>query len=128
MKTIEKDTAKSQALAQLESIRELVELLDDDNTNVQDKAQEDIQDDPLSIEIRSSWETDPSNMEPTEFKILLCTGGPACQIRGELDEYKQPYRAWVEYQDWGTRWTMLIMNKAENDDLLTYCQQFYFGE
>ncbi len=37
-----------------------------------------------------------------------------------------PCRAWLEYQDWGTPWTQFF--DAEQDTLLTYCRQFYFGE
>jgi len=40
-----------------------------------------------------------------EFFILLCTGGPAVRIMGEIDDGLQPSRAWIEYQDWGTPWT-----------------------
>jgi hypothetical protein len=56
----------------------------------------------------------------------LSTGGPALRIRGELDEHKQPDRAWLEYQDWGTPWTQYF--DVEQDTLLQFCQVFYFGE
>ena len=44
---------------------------------------------------------------PEEFEILLCTGGPACRIVGDLDESCQPSSARIEHQDWGTPWTEL---------------------
>jgi hypothetical protein len=59
----------------------------------EEAAREAINNDPLSVEIRSGWYTPGENPEPEEFKILLCTGGPAVQIRGELDQYRQPSRA-----------------------------------
>lgn len=93
----------------------------------QDDASERIQEDPLDINIRSDWQTIGETLEPSEFTILLCTGGPACRIVGELDQYKQPCRAWIEYQDWFTPWTELV-DGVSHDDILTYCQQFYFGE
>jgi hypothetical protein len=93
-----------------------------------DEAREAIQEDPLSIEVRSGWSTPGGEMEAEEFQILLTTGGPALRIVGELDQYKQPCRAWLEYQDWFTPWTEYHGDGVSNDDLLTYCQQFYFGE
>jgi hypothetical protein len=50
-----------------------------------DDADERIRQDPLSVEVRSGWTAPGEPMEAEEFRILLCTGGPACQIRGELD-------------------------------------------
>jgi hypothetical protein len=60
--------------------------------------------------------------------ILLSTGGPALRIRGELDEYKQPYRAWLEYQDWFTPWTEYHGDNVDTDALLAFAAYFYFGE
>ena len=61
------------------------------------------------------------------FMILLCTGGPAVRIVGELDEYAQPDRAWLEYQDWGTSWTE-YHGSHETAALLSYAREFYFEE
>lgn len=93
----------------------------------EDEARERIQEDALSVEVRSSWQSAGETLEPSEFTILLCTGGPACRIVGELDQYNQPCRAWLEYQDWFTPWTELV-DGVSHSDLLTYSQQFYFGE
>jgi len=96
----------------------------------QDAARDRIQEDPLSVQVRSGWHS-PCNdrmderQAPEEFEILLCTGGPAVRIMGELDECGQPYRAWLEYQDWGTPWIRYF--GADQDALLTYCREFYFG-
>jgi len=91
-----------------------------------DAVRERIQEGPLSVEVRSGWYSPGGDSAPEEFNILLSTGGPALRIRGELDEHCQPSRAWLEYQDWGTSWTQYF--DAEQATLLTYCQQFYFGE
>lgn len=95
-----------------------------------DAACERIQESPLSVEVRSDWHSpgDPSDNSCGEFRILLSTGGPALQLRGELDPYRQPSRAWLEYQDWGTPWTEYHGEGCEHETLLTFCQQFYFGE
>ena len=90
-----------------------------------DDAEQRIQEDPLAIDFRSDWVSKPSEMEPAEFAILLCTGGPAVRIRGELDR-GQPVRAWLEYQDWGTPWTQYF--DADSDRLCEYASRFYYGE
>ena len=151
--TIEEvDHAKSQAKAQYESISEMVERLehcqncdgadcsesiaffngewtDDqiDEYHDEDAARQAIDEDPLSVQVRSDWYSpgDEDGGDPSEFEILLCTGGPAVRIRGELDN-GQPDRAWLEYQDWGTGWTRYF--DAEQSTLLAYAQNFYFGE
>lgn len=92
----------------------------------EDSARERIQEDALSVEVRSDWTTLGEELKAEEFCITLCTGGPAVRIVGELDN-GEPSRAWIEYQDWGTPWTQLF-NEIEQDTLLTYCRQFYFGE
>lgn len=92
----------------------------------EEEARERILEDPLSVGVRSGWVASKEDMEPEEFYILLCSGGPAVRIVGELDR-GEPSRAWIEYQDWGTPWTQLF-GEIEQDTLLTYCRQFYFGE
>lgn len=95
-----------------------------------DDAREAIQNDPLDLQVRSGWYNpcERSNENnPSEFMILLCTGGPAVRIMGELDDNMQPCRAWIEAQDWGTPWTHAV-GVIEQSVLLEYCQQFYFGE
>jgi hypothetical protein len=84
-----------------------------------------IEQDPLSIEFRSGWVTDPSEMEPYEFMILLSTGGPATRIIGELDHNNQPYRARLEAQDWFTPWQTLVLTGDEGETLLEYVEACY---
>lgn len=88
-----------------------------------------IQEDALSIEVRGDWydisSAFPPDKTPTEFCILLSTGGPATRIRGELDG-GEPSRARLEVQDWGTPWTQYF--DIEQDTLLAYARCFYFGE
>ena len=92
------------------------------------QAIERINEDALSVEVRSDWYSpgDPDGKTPSEFCILLCTGGPAVRIRGELDQYCQPCRAWLECQDWGTPWAQVF--DVEQDTLLAYARCFYFGD
>lgn len=87
-----------------------------------------ITEDALSVEVRGGWRSRGEEAADEEFSILLCTGGPAVRIRGELDEHGQPDRAWVECQDWGTGWEYVTLGGGSQKVLLTYASQFYFGE
>lgn len=80
----------------------------------EDEAQERIRQDALEVKVRSEWHyPGDEDVKPDQFYILLCTGGPAIRIIGELDEYGQPVRAWLEYQDWGTPWTERVNNRGD---------------
>lgn len=92
----------------------------------EDEARERIQEDPLSVEVRSAWGVVGGDLSAAEFRIVLCTGGPHVEIRGELDHNGTPCRAWMQYQDWGTPMTQFY--SVSQSTLLTYCQEFYFGE
>ena len=115
---------------------------DRENYHDADEAQQRIQEDALSVQVRTGWHTpnEPGGNDPAEFEILLCTGGPAVRIVGDLDGYAEPYRARIEHQDWGTPWTeyrphfdpdpetISARLNAYQETLLGYCRQFYFGE
>ena len=134
------DHAKEQAIAQLESIHDMMqaltdaEKLHDEKDSVEtlgdvEAAQQAIEEDPLSVEVRGDWYI-PGTQQPSdaEYSILLCTGGPAVRVYGQLDEHNQPRTAVIEYQDWGTPWTELRgMESQDRDVLLAYAQRFYFG-
>lgn len=89
--------------------------------------QEDVQraigEDPLSVQVRSGWH-DPGDTfaGDEEFQILLCTGGPAVRIVGELNPYNEADRAWIEYQDWFTGWEQ--WTGADSDLLCKYANHF----
>lgn len=127
------DNAKQQAKAQMESIMELVANYERagnaEDDEAQEKIREEIRGDALSVEVRTDWHDPGCNEEkPTEGRILLCTGGPAVQIIVELNEYCEPEKARLEYQDWFTPWTHCPISNKESDALLIYCGQFWFGE
>lgn len=135
MTTTDSNTAEGQAKAQLESIKELIQALDNttsDSTpeamNARDNAECAIQDDPLSVEVRSDWHTPGEPGETAEYCILLCTGGPACRIIGTLGQFNAPESARLEYHDWDTPWTPYWVESEDEDILIRYAQQFYFGE
>ena len=133
--TQDTERAREQARAQLDSIIELVNALEnggevDGETLDSDAVRERIEESPLSVEVRTDWHgVGDSDNKPTEYNILLCTGGPACRIIGDLDQYGQPDTAKIEYQDWGIPWTRYgSTTTQEEEKLLTFAQQFYFGE
>lgn len=95
-----------------------------------DDARARIQEDPLSVQVRSGWYSPGANgddTKPEEFEILLCTGGPAVRVRGDLDEHGEPTRAYLQHQDWGTPW-IDYWEAGAGDTLLEYSIHFYFGE
>lgn len=96
----------------------------------EDDARQTIQEDPLSVQVRSDWYTlgaDDTEKAPAEFEILLCTGGPAVRIVGDLDS-GSPSHPRIQHQDWGTPWTEYFPSSEQREALQVYCEQFYFGD
>lgn len=129
--------AANYAETSIASIREMVEALDaagSDDTKRED-AERTIHEDALEVQVRSDWHSVMSSDDstsaankPTEYYILLTTGGPAARVIGELDEYGLPENARFEYQDWFQPWTDVPLKLEDSAVLLRYAQQFYFGE
>jgi hypothetical protein len=125
------DNGRSQARAQYESILEMVKGLrgDADAEWGSDAARQAIEEDALSVEVRTDWHSPGADTDkPTEYRILLCTGGPAVQIVGRLSQYGEPETATLQFQDWFTPWTGYYDTDMEEDVLLDYARCFWFGE
>ena len=120
--------SRDQAQAQLESIMEMVAALDSEDESEQEQARDRIQEDPLEIQVRSGWHNPGEAVKPSEYTILLCTGGPACRIIGELSEHGEPESARIEEQDWWTPWTDYSLNEEQERAVLAYAGQFFYGE
>lgn len=119
--------AKRQELAEwdeanAEELAELVEAAGE--WSDRDDVQEAIQQDPLSIEVRSGWGNPGEGLDAEEFRIVLCTGGPHVEILGELDHHGEPDRVRVLFRDWGTSGELFDFDR---DAVLTYCQQFTYA-
>ena len=100
-----------------------------DREAIAEQIDQEIQEDPLSVQVRSDWESLNAELEPAEFLIELSTGGPATRIVGELNQYKEPTRPRLQHQDWFTPWTeYLDATSDQNEALDWYCGMFYFGE
>jgi hypothetical protein len=125
------ENAKQQAQTQLESLVEMViTLRTAGNDEAREAAETTIQEDPLSIEVRADWHAlGAEHAKATEFKIELCTGGPAVRIVGELDRYSEPENPCIQYSDWFVPWQNLSdISDEENEALLEYCRLFYFAD
>jgi hypothetical protein len=81
---------------------------------------------PLEISRPSE---DPDDDETYGFCILLSTGGPALRIVGELNQWQEPARCWLEIQDWGTPWTRHFSRSAERATAIRwFASLFHYGQ
>ncbi len=136
----DKERAASQAKAQADSIVEMVEALEkaqeDGEAELygdmmdEDEIRQAIQEDALSVEVRSSWHSPGfEDSKPDKFNILLCTGGPAVRIIGDLSEHGEPDGTHiVQYQDWFTGWENYPTTTEQDEAIDAYCREFWFGE
>jgi len=90
-------------------------------------AEQRIHEDALSVEVRSDWRVVGGDSEPSEFRIVVCTGGPHVEIRGEL-ESGEPTRAWLQYNDWFQGMRERANDEGDSEVLLAYAGCFFFGE
>jgi hypothetical protein len=80
---------------------------------------------PLSVLLQSGWHERGEMPADREYKILLCDGGPAVRIMGDLCSFGEPITATLECQDRGTPWT----RAREQDELalLDFARLFIHG-
>ena len=120
METTDKERAKEQAQAQLDSIKEMIRAVKDaeskDDEDLREDAYQIIAEDPLSVSIKKHYE------------ILLCWGGPACRIIGELGAHSETETATIQYQDWFTPWIDYPLSNDDEEIMLEYARHFYFEE
>lgn len=109
-------SAEEQARCQYESIVEAVKFLDEDDCWAEC---------PLSVQVRSDWGDPGAELPPAEFEILLCTGGPAVRLIGELDSHFCPTSAVLQHSDWFEPWS--DWPHADPKILVRYASQFFFG-
>ena len=122
------DEANPDEAAELAELIEAASAGDVDNAcESREDAEQRIQEDALSAQVRSDWADSADDFTPAEFCLLLTTGGPAVRIIGELDG-GEVYSARLEVQDWGTPWTEHCTTGDDHEALLTYARCFYFGQ
>ena len=83
---------------------------------------------PLSVLVRSDWASPGCDLQPAEYEILLCTGGPAVRMRGDLSDYGEPDTVCLEYQDWFASWDRLALSSDESRAVARLVSLFWFGE
>ena len=94
-----------------------------------DEILERIQEGPLSVLVSYGW-CQPGQFPedgPEEYEILLGTGGPAVRIFGRLNRYNEPDTAELQGQDWFKPWQATETTSEQDDAILWYARQFYFG-
>ncbi|MDI6808177.1 MAG: hypothetical protein QME66_04230 [Candidatus Eisenbacteria bacterium] len=130
------DTAKEQAQVQLEAIQGLLAAYDqakesgtvdhDGETLTVDQFEERVHETPLCVEVRGGWHIPGAENKDSEYTILLCTGGPAVRIIGDLSD--EPETARLEYQDWGTEWTDYHLTKEQEEQVIDYARFFNYED
>ena len=128
------DGGREQAKDQLETCLELMaawETTIDEDPSTRESAEQDIYDDVLSVLVRGGWHSPGEATSAIdgeyEYELLLCAGGPAVRIRGELERFNEPDTIKLEFQDWGIPWTDYRLNSDERAGLLTFARRFYYG-
>lgn len=109
-----------------EEAEELAELEEAANgCESEDQARERIYEDALSVEVRSGWASPGEDLDPEEFRIVLCTGGPHVEILGEFDIDNEPNSVRICYRGWSESGELFDFDQ---ETVLTYCKQFFPGE
>ena len=115
-----------QAFAQLASIKEMLQAVENAADDEREAAEQAIYDDPLAVDVRSGWVSVwTTEFDPVEYRVLLCTGGPAVQLEGELDDRNQPYNVQLQHQDWFEPWQTVPLTAEDTETLLTYVRYFF---
>ena len=77
---------------------------------------------------------DNASFTPTKGRVLLSTGGPACQVVCDLED-GYPVNPEIQWQDWGTPWTTPSIQceleldfDTANEALVWFINLFWWGE
>jgi len=127
------DHALTNCKGQLENIIELYKLrdIDDPERDIEEEARD------MALDVcwkSDDWQAVGEELTPTKGRVLLTTGGPACQVICNLDG-AYPSDPEIQWQDWGTPWTTpSIQRELELDFELAdsalewFINLFYWGE
>ena len=120
------DNSRHQAEVQLASIKAMLEAVANATDDEREAARTAIYDDPLAVDVRSGWvNVWAAEFEPVEYRVLLCTGGPAVQLEGELDDRNQPYNVQLQHQDWSDPSQTVPLTAEDTETLLNYVRHFF---
>ena len=137
------ETTKSHAVKNAEAhLKTIVELyryfLYNDCQELTDEMEEELDSIPLSIEVRSTqwqsfdnWASCNKQMKPDQGRILLSTGGPACQIICDLEDgCFNGETLEIQHQDWFKPWENLDSTNSidyKKQALEWFVNRFFFG-
>ena len=108
-----------------------------------DDPERDIEEEAREMALDVCWKSDDwqavggdKEFMPTKGRVLLTTGGPACQVVCDLDNWADHgTNPEIQWQDWGTPWTTpSIQNELELDFELAdsalewFINLFWWGE
>jgi hypothetical protein len=96
----------------------------------EERARQAIEEGHYGVEVRSDWHRpgDTEDSGPIEYRVTLGGGGPASRIIGELGRWAKPETAVFQYQDWFRPWTDAQTTGEQDETMLEWVQQLYFGE
>ena len=113
------DGTYDQAQLQVDDIVILVSAYNDDPS---DETMEAIDENALEVSVRSGWHSRFTDAPDEEFRIVLCTGGPHVEIRGELDGAGTPVSADIYAWGWGESQERFRLSEEERVAVLDYAQ------
>ena len=126
---------------QLENIIELYKLSQQAYKEGRGNDERDFIEEATDMALDVCWKSDDwqaigakEGFSPTKGRVLLTTGGPACQIICNLDG-SYPSDPEIQWQDWGTPWTTPSIQRELQLDfeladsaLEWFINLFYWGE
>jgi hypothetical protein len=126
MSTHSKQEAKAQVQSVLSLMNRLWAAQDEDDWQQVEEIQERIYEEPLEVSVRSDWHTPGETGEPSEYRVLLCTGGPHVEIRGDLNRHGEPDTARVLSNDWFEGNQRLPLEEDEAEAVMEFARCFYY--
>ena len=139
--TTKPNHALTNCKGQLENIIELYKLSQQAYKEGNGNDERDFIQEATDMALDVCWKSDDwqavgssEGFTPTKGRVLLTTGGPACQVICNLDgDY--PSDPEIQWQDWGTPWTTPSIKcdleldfDTANDALEWFINLFYWGE
>ena len=106
--------------------KEVKEYLEYEDELSTERIDELVRQEPLEVATRSQWANFQDEFESSDFKILLCTGGPAVRIFGSC-EGGYPSDIELQHQDWFTPWeTVRGLSEIQREAMEWFCNFFVY--
>jgi hypothetical protein len=122
------DSAIENAKAWLETIADLASRIDSAEEEICNEAEEEAREKTLSVEVRDTWHAPGETDVDREYQVVLTTGGPGLRLVGDLSLYGEPENPRLQWQDWGTPWTVFPLTPQEERAVKSFLGVFTYGE